>query len=254
MKRLIVFACFLLAVVRAYADCGSSSITVFPTGSRIKQNSIFMVEGYGTSQRVITELNTKYPVYLKSGNKRVDLIVQEVLVGELQLTQAVLKPKQPLEIGTIYTLTIDNLPPTEKFGQYDNEKRAWVDLSYTVIPGNDTLSPVITAAPKEIRKSYVAFGCGPQKWVVFDCPITDSSEFLVRATVKDFSSGKETTYLLSQSANQIIVGHGMCSGEFSFAGEEKYEVTFSFMDASGNTTDTLDAIAFTEPVPGDGED
>ncbi len=254
MKHIFFLSCIALSTLRVFADCTSSYITVFPTGSTIKQNSIFMVEGYGTSQLVVKGFNTKYPVYLKNGDKRIDLIVQETLVGEFQLTQAVLKPKQSLEIGEEYTLTIDNLPATERLGRYDYEKRTWRNLTYTVVAGNDSTAPAIAGTPKEIRKSFIAFGCGPQKWVVFDCPVSDSSEFLVRATVKDISSGKKTTYLIVHSNNEIIIGHGMCSGAFYFSGEGKYEVSFSFFDASGNTSSTLSPIPFTEPVPGDGEE
>ncbi|HTF02823.1 MAG TPA: hypothetical protein VK826_02325 [Bacteroidia bacterium] len=253
MKQFILLWLLASFAMDAHADCHSSGISVFPNGSTLRQNSILVIEGYGTSQKIISGLNSTYPVYLKSGDKRVELVVKETLVGQFLLTQAVLQPSHLLETGLTYTLVIENMPSSEVYGRYDPETRKWKQLTFTVISGNDTTSPVVTGKPVEIRKSFIWYGCGPQKWVIFSCPVSDSSAFMVRTTVKDLTSGKETTYLLDPMNTEVIVGHDMCSGAFHFPGDENYEVSFSYMDASGNVTSPTEWIKFSEPVPADGE-
>ena len=85
--------------------------------------------------------------------------------------------------------------------------------------------------------------------VDFDFPVTDSSEVTIKTTVKNIKSRIETTYFIMPRNNQIIVGHGMCSGAFTFDESNDYEVEFSFMDSSGNQTSWVgDRIKFTKPT------
>jgi hypothetical protein len=85
--------------------------------------------------------------------------------------------------------------------------------------------------------------------VDFDFPIRDSSEVAIQTTVKNIKSGVETTYYIMPQNNQILVGHGMCSGAFTFDESNDYEVEFSFMDSSGNITSWVgDRIKFTKPI------
>ncbi len=73
---------------------------------------------------------------------------------------------------------------------------------------------------------------------------------LIKTTVKNLKTGKETTYYIQPEEGKINVGHDMCSGAFDFDDSENYEVGFSFMDASGNLTEwTGDRIKFTKPTP-----
>lgn len=255
---------FLLALIVGWnelkADCSSNYLSVFPTSDTVAKNSLFLLEGYGMSQKVINGLNKEYQVYLFANGKRINLLVKETLVGEFLLTQALLRPEFPLETGVTYTLTIDNLPAHEKLAKYDYTTRKYKPVTFVSSSFTDSVSPVVERNPVEINKQYISFGCGPQKMVVFDCPVKDSSELLVRTTVKNIATGKSTTYILSPVTTQIGVGHGMCSGEFNFGGgnpyavtADKFEVTFVFMDLSGNFTKTTPPVQITEPVPDDGE-
>lgn len=252
-RSIVLIVYFLTCAQFSYGDCASSNIRVFPSGTVLRQNPILVIEGYGLSQKIITGLNKEYPIYLEGENKRVNLIVKETLVGQFQLTQAVLQPTSRLDSGCKYTLVIDNLPPGEKLTRYDSNTRTWNDITFSVIPGNDTLKPLVTGKPSVIRKSYIHFGCGPQKWVVFNCPVSDSSDIMVRTTVKDLHSGMESTYILDVINGSVIVGQDMCSGAFKFIDGQKYAARFCYMDSSGNLTAVSDEINFISPVPDDGE-
>jgi hypothetical protein len=249
MKLLLLVLIGFLCTATGYADCTFTGFQVFPNGPTIRQNSIFVLEGYGDSQRVISGLNQTYSIYLKSGQKKIKLLVTEICVGQYQLTQAVLKPETALEAGRGYTLYIDDLPKNENVNPRQETAHRYDLATYMVIPETDLKKPELYGKPKELKKTLVHYGCGPSVHVVFSNPAKDKSDILVKTTVKSLKTGKQTTYYIKPEGNKIKVGHGMCSGAFDFDESQAYEVEFSFMDAAGNLTAWTDEpIKFTKPT------
>jgi hypothetical protein len=247
MKK-IIFGLVMVSSASAFADCAGTGLWIFPSGQTIKQNTIFVLDGYAESQNVILGLNKKHNIYLKNGNKKIKLIVTEICVGQFYLTQAVLKPETELEAGLEYTIYIDSLPEYESFRKYNKTTQKYETVTYRVIAERDNEKPQLETKPKELKKTLVHYGCGPSIHVVFSNPAKDNSDIIVKTTVKDLKTGKETTYYIEPEGDKIKVGHGMCSGAFDFEdNSNNYEVEFSFMDASGNLTAwTGDIIKFTK--------
>jgi hypothetical protein len=250
MKQILTIIIGLLCSVSVYADCEGTGLWVFPSGQTIKQNSIFVLDGYAESQNVILGLNKKHNIYLKSGNKKIRLLVTEICVGQFYLTQAVLKPETELDAGLEYTMHIDSLPEYESFNKYNRITHKYETVTYKVVAEKDNEKPQLATKPKELKKTLVHYGCGPSINVVFSNPAKDNSDIIVKTTVKDLKTGKETTYYIEPDGDKIKVGHGMCSGAFDFEeNSNNYEVEFSFMDASGNLTAwTGERIKFTKPT------
>ncbi|MES2616707.1 MAG: hypothetical protein V4613_02450 [Bacteroidota bacterium] len=249
MKHLLTILIGLFWSVSLLADCRGTGLWIFPSGPTIKQNSIFILDGYAESQGIILNLNKKNNIYLKNGNKKIKLNVIEICVGQFYLTQAVLKPEKELEVGLEYTMHIDSLPEYESFDKYNKITQKYEPVTYTVVAGRDTIKPILTGIPKELKKTLIHYGCGPSIHVVFSNPATDSSDLIVKTTVKNLKTGLETTYYISIGGDNVCVGHGMCSGAFDFDDSDNYEVEFSFMDSSGNLTPwTGDRIKFTKPI------
>jgi len=249
MRQTLTLLIGLFWTVSLYADCLGDGLYVFPTGNTIRQNSIFVLDAYAHSQNIIARLNKKHPIYLRSGEKKVMLIVRQICVGQFDLTQAILVPESQLESGLEYELLIDSLPQSESLKRYNRKTKEYELIKFKVVAGIDIDKPVLTSKPKEIDKSYALFGCGPAMSVNFDFPVLDSSEVLIKTTVKNVKSGVETTYYIQPDNNQISVGHGMCSGAFTFDDSNDYEIEFSFMDASGNVrTWEGKRINFTKPT------
>lgn len=249
MKQLLTLLIGLFWTATVYADCAGSGLSVFPNGKSINQNSIFVLTGYAESQHVILGLNTKHAIYLKSGNKKIKLLVTEVCVGQFYLTQAVLKPETALEPGLEYTMCIDSLPEYERFEKYNRTTQEYEPVRYTVVEEIDNEKPELSEKPKELKKTLVYYGCGPSIHVVFSNPAKDNSDIIVKTTVKNPETWKETTYYIEPEGDKIKVGHGMCSGAFVFDESKHYEVEFSFMDSAGNLTAwTGDRIMFTKPT------
>jgi hypothetical protein len=249
MRHLLTILIGLLCTASAYAECMGEGLWVFPSGQTIKQNSIFVLDGYAASQNIILGLNKKHNIYLKSGNKKIKLIVTEICFGQYDLTQAILKPETELESGLEYTMHIDSLPEYEKFNKYNSITREYEPITYKVVSEKDLEKPQLSAKPKELKKTLVRYGCGPEIHVVFSNPAKDNSDIIIKTTVKNIKTGKETTYYIEPDGDKIKVGHDMCSGAFDFDDSNNYEVEFSFMDASGNITSwTGERIKFTKPI------
>jgi hypothetical protein len=229
--------------------CAWNGLSAFPSGKTIKQNSIIVIDGYLASQEVVKKLNKKYPVYLVNGKHKIRLIVKEILIGQFRLTQAVLVPESNLTVGLEYTLVIDKLPKDESLDRWNNELEKSEPIVYKVVDGIDTIKPTFKTTPKEIKKSLIYYGCGPAVYVDFDCIVIDSSEYLIKATVKNIKTGNETSYYVEPDKGTLKIGHGMCSGAFDFEEGDNYEIEFSIIDASGNLTAwTGDRIKFTKPT------
>jgi hypothetical protein len=248
MKQLLTLALCIFLSAKAYADCAGSGLNMFPYGETIRQNSIFILTGAYNSGDIIHDLNKKYKIYLKSGDKKIRLFVIEICIGQYFLTQAVLKPASELEAGKHYTVCIDGLF-VESNAKTGGENKPIELRTYKVIAQRDINNPQLSSKPKETGKTLRHFGCGPDIHVDFSNPAKDQSEIVVRTTVKNLATRKETVFYLVPSGNRIEVGHNMCEGAFDFDESIHYEVGFSFMDASGNITLWRgERIKFTRPV------
>ncbi|MFY9309117.1 MAG: hypothetical protein WAQ28_08745 [Bacteroidia bacterium] len=237
MKTLLQIFLLLIISTQTFAKCASSGLYFWPEKQDIHENSIFVIDGFATSQKIITGFGTTYKVYLKSNNQKVNLIVQETLKGEFQMTQAVLKPETALSAGQEYELIIENLGDmANQVSKYNSKTGKTEKIKWTVVAGRDQTASVWTNKPTFKSGSREEFGCGPAVSANFTYTATDNSEFLIKTTVKNKSTETETTYYLVPGENTIRVGHGMCSGAFKLEGSDTFEVEFSLMDASGNLT------------------
>ena len=262
MKKLLILLILLFGTVYIHADCAGEGLSFFPSGQTINKNSIFIIDGYARSQRIILELNKKHKIYLKCGNKKIKLIVSEIFVGQFNLTQALLKPESELESRLDYTICIDDLPEYECLKRYNIINQKYEPVTYKVVDILDNSNPTLSEDPEEIEKTLIHYSCGPSKYVVFNNPAKDSSEIIIKTTVRNVKTGKKTIYFIEPYDGKILVGHGMCSGAFVFEDEKikvgqgmsfepsnNFEVEFSFMDASGNLTSmNSDPIKFTRPT------
>ena len=252
MKVLFIVTVVLLVSAKSYADCGLGRMDFWPNGKTIYENSLIVIDGYSLSQKIILQLNLKYPVYLKSGDEKVELTVEEIIIGEGSLTQAILKPVKELIPGREYHIYIDNIPENQS-----PETKNWNSITgkyeypnWKVIKGRDISKPKWVSKPKELKKTFIAFGCGPEAYVYFSFQASDQSEILIKTSVTSLASNKTTISYLKPEDNGVLkVGRGMCGGAFNFNEGDNFEVKFDIMDSSGNITRwTENKIAFTKPI------
>jgi|GEM_PF-290416 len=243
-NRLLLFFASLLLSHAALAECTASGITVWPLKKTIARNPVFIVEGFANSQAVIEQLGKEKKVYLKSGDAVVQLKVVRVLKGGFYLTQAVLKPVSELVPGLAYELHIDG---EVLYGRVFPDGFKW-----TVSDLEDREVPEWQKPPVYVSKSMTRYGCGPGKKVNFCFCSADPSPVVVLTKLKELKTGEVTEYYLTPEVQSLSIGHGMCSGAFEFLDGEQYEVQFSLMDASGNSSKKpTDAVTFTSPTDDD---
>lgn len=247
MKRLIALICLIAAAQLTYAKCGSNGIYLLSQYTTLNKNGLIVLEFYGSSQSLIPDLNKKYPIYLQSGKEKITLIPVEVLKGEFQVTQVVLKATTELVAKKQYKLQLDNLPSYERKPQsFNTAGRA--DISFTVNDVMDIQSPVAGQLPVVKKRTMVEYGCGPSRWVYVAFSGKDQSELFVKARVKNKNTGKTTDYILTIENGMVKIGHGMCSGPFHFDNSDSFEVSFQLYDQSGNTTAFTKAISIDKPT------
>ncbi|BDD08140.1 hypothetical protein FUAX_05720 [Fulvitalea axinellae] len=234
----------LIIFLQANAECGSSGISVYPSKGEINKNGIIVIEGYSMSQPIIDSLNTKYPVYLESEGHKVRLRVLETLYGMYSLTQAVLKPEQELQVGKTYRLVIENRREIWLSGpltRWNSETRKSEPIAWGVKNHVDKKPPVWRTLPRLVGKSVEYYGCGPEANAIFSLDIIGEGT-LIRTEFVNLKTKKVRTYLLKKEHDgQLYVGHGMCSGAFSYTKEGKYKVRFRLMDMSGNMSENWTA-------------
>lgn len=246
-SSVIAFLLFISIGFNGLADCAGNGLSIFPHEKEIQKTSVFVLDGYAESQHVINGLNTKFPIYLKSGKERISLVVFEVQTGQFLVTQALLKPEKPLTPGKEYMLVIDNLPDYENLGTYNSKTQKYDVITYVVKDESDTEAPQWIKVPEEKGKSVQHFGCGPSIRIDFDLQIREQSAFLVKTTVRSVESGKETSYYVNAGKEGFAIGHGMCSGAFKFDEGKDYQARFTIMDASGNLSEETEWVTFTKP-------
>lgn len=237
---------FLTFLVRkSFAMCSFSGIRVFPKTKTIFTNPIFIIEGYESSQSVISHLNHGNAIYLTSGNDTIRLTVIKTLKSQFRLTQAILKPLSNLIIGKHYKLNIDNLDEYEK-ADFESDSVSW-----TVSDIADNQKPIWGKVPSYNSKGMKFYGCGPAVFVNFCACISDNSSVVVYAKVKNLKTNSSSDYYLTPDSCSFQLGHGMCSGEFKFEEGQEYEAIFSLMDASGNISTETMPLKFYSPTEKD---
>lgn len=242
----ILLGLFLTSLVdNSFAMCFFSGISVFPQTKTISSNSIFIIEGYESSQSVITHLNKSNAIYLTSGKDTIRLTVIKTLESHFRLTQAVLKPSSNLISGKHYKLNIDNLEEYEK-ADFERDSIGW-----TVSDFADKQKPIWSKLPSYKTKGMIFYGCGPAVFVNFCACISDNSPVVVYAKVKNIKTNSSSDYYLNPDSCSFKLGHGMCSGEFKFEEGQEYEATFSLLDASGNVSTETQPIKFISPTEKD---
>lgn len=247
MRKLFLIL-LILGTVKTYADCSSWNISVWPKGTEINKNSIFIIQGYGTSQDVIRNLNNKYKIYLKSKNSIVALEIIKIYEGQYRLTQAIVKPKNELVEGITYSLQIDNLE------KYENDDYYRENYKWKVTDKTDNDLPTWLTSPKYQSKQKINYGCGPAKFVDFCVCFNDYSPVVIFTKLTEQKTGKTAEYFVTPDSTSLRLGHGMCSGAFEFEDGKNYSVSFSLMDSSGNRNDSLtNEITFVSPTDNDRE-
>lgn len=237
MRSVLIYLICLHFSVVAYAECGYGHLSYWPQDEKIKQNSLFMIEGDGRAQDIVLGLNNKYPIFLESEQGRIEVIITETLISQFGICQAIFLPSKKLQADITYRLAIDNLPTNEKQYKWNFTKEHFKPIEWLVESGDDKSPPAWKSSPYLTDKSYLTYGNGPQIQAEFHIDITENAEYLIKTTlVNTFTNDSATFYIIPWDSVSLLVGHRMCEGAFKYSYGDPYVVKFEPMDASGNLT------------------
>lgn len=235
MKTFFVSFLLIFTSFQSFADCGASGIWAWPQNGNISKVPLIMLTGYYHSESIIREIDANYAAYLKSTDHVVRLKPQEICVGEMHLTQVLLKPLKALHIGAEYQLYIVQLPLKAS----DPLNMETLDLGskpikWTVTKGNDINVPRFTSPPTLKLSTIAHYGCGPAKNMTFDFKSDASSALLIKTNLTNLTNNKSTTFYLQTNNDQVKIGHDMCSGAFAITENSRYKIEFTLLDANWN--------------------
>jgi hypothetical protein len=242
MKKHYVIAALLLVLTKLLsADCMSSGIWAYPETNKIDVNGFIILETYGTSQDLIPKLGKDVQIHLRAHDHCINLAIVEVIKGAHNISQVIFKVEQELEVGTNYYLEYEDTIQIAKRVRGNWKDAVW-EAARLIKTENVSLKI------EHHKNSFMLYGCGPSMFADFKTAIMDST-LMLRAELNELNSPETTSYIIPIDTFGIIsVGHGMCSGGFSFKGSKKYRARFKVFDFTSRKNEYGDWIEFDSPV------
>ena len=254
MKRILLLLVFItLNTLNANNtdpfECAMSGISYFPVQKEIGLNSKFIIQGYSYSQKTIINFKDKQ-VYLESEEGEIiQLELDELLIGQFLLTQAVFKTSKTLSPNTKYYLRYVNsnnklLKDLKRYNRSTkkNEPVHWV----TGDKSNQTpLNPKLKIKFKKTNVIY--YGCGPEANAIFTLSNNGGPEVWYKTELFDLSTKNTKIFYLHEWNKTLNVGHDMCAGAFNYNEKGKYKVRFTPMNSDGKSLKTTKWKTFYSP-------
>lgn len=193
-------------------------------------------------------------MYLESDKgEQIQLNLQEIIEGQMALTQAVFCLNTDLQPNTNYSLRFENQTKdeTSKMIVYNSEtnkreKRSWRTTDQKSIALLDSKLSL------QFEKTEVQhFGCGPAANAVFTIKNNSESEKWFKTEVVNIKSNKTFSFYLTPRDNKLYVGNNMCSGAFLYHKRGSYKVRFTPMNTDGKSLDTTDWFTYNSPFLND---
>jgi hypothetical protein len=246
MKIYLTILLFFLSLHSTFAKCANGGFQFYPEQKEIGMNSMFIIQGYGASQKLIVEFEETKMFLISKNGELIELKLQELFKGKKGLTQAIFKPSKELEPNTKYYLKHpDN--SIEYFTQWNSERKKREKVYWKT---NDlkTFETLDSNLKIEFEKTKVIYyGCGPSVNAIFKTSTSSESEIWYKTEVYNMTDNSTEIYFIKDSNRILNVGHGMCGGAFDFDRTSKYKVRFTPMNIDGNKTTTTEWFEFENP-------
>jgi hypothetical protein len=253
MKKVLTLLFFTLVVNFSYADCAMSGMEFFPKKRNISLNSLFIIQGYSMSEETVESFREREIYLVSESGELVLLTLQEILKGQMSLTQAIFKPVRELKPNTKYFLSYSNETKREiaEMQQWNAESKQKEKVYWQTseAKSTDLISPGLKI---DYEKSEVFhYGCGPSSNAIFTVSNSNDIEVWYKTEVIEIATNKKTTFYLTEWENKLNVGHGMCAGAFIFKDVGKYKVRFTPINTDGESIKTTEWKLFDSPFEND---
>ena len=229
------------------AQCDWYNISVYPKTRQISKNPIIVIEGLASGIDVIFALQNNNSLYFKSDNSKIKLKIREVCFGQVMVAQIVLLPETTLTPGTEYTLVTDNLPYGENLNRWDSLEQKIGPIKYQVRNSAVPAMPKMVSTPIKIENYVSPTSCGINEYVTFDYKLSNSSQYLFKAKVKNIKTGRTVSYYIWSYDSKISIGHSSCGGPFDYEKNGLYQLQLLPLDEFGNFCTPTNPINFRNP-------
>lgn len=225
MTRALVAVAVLLAF-DASADCMGAWLRAAPDPQVELTSNAHVLVTLGGSQSTVAATSLVFV----SGSKRVPVELVRSFDGyqqKLVLIRATLEPGS-------WELVVEGVKPAQRLGPWK------------VGASTDSVAPGLEQQPVAGETKWTAYGCGPGSSLkVKQVKTTEPVFFEAAATV----AGQTTVALLVPRETELELGHGMCSGGFSFKPGARVSVVLTPVDFAGNRGAPSERLTFTAPSP-----
>jgi hypothetical protein len=221
----------------------------FPKNKTISQNPMFIIEGYNNSQQTVESFKNRNVFLISQYGEKINLKLAQIIKGQMSLTQAVFKVENSLKPQTKYFIRYSDetefeISERKKYNSTNNKSEE-VFWKTSEKENSDLITPNLNL--KFEKTDVVHFGCGPSANAIFDVNNSSESEIWFKTEVIEISTNTKTTFYLTSYDNKINVGHGMCSGAFTFKKNGKYKVKFTAMNIDGKEIKPTEWTTFESP-------
>ena len=253
MKKIILLLLLIFGIKTTFADCAVSGIYFFPKTKEIGLNSKFIIEGYSYSQKTINSFKNR-KVYLESeSGELIELNLEEFYTGQMELTQAIFFPTSELKPNTKYFLKYSDQTENEgnEMKQYNRQKEVREKVYWKTTDKKEVGTLNSNLNVKFEKTEVTHYGCGPSANAIFDVKNKSESETWYKTEVVDLSTSNKKVFYIREWNDKLNVGHGMCSGAFTYENNGKYKVRFTPMNTDGKSLKTTQWITFESPFMND---
>lgn len=249
MKKIILLLIFTIGLHTTKAECGMEGMQFYPQKRNISLNTIFLIEGYSMSQKTINSFKSR-TVFLESEDgKLIKLNLIDIFKGKMDITQAIFKPTEELKSNTIYKLKYSDQTDdeTREMMQWNSNTKQTERVYWKTTDQKNTQSLIPNLNIKYQKTEVIEYGCGPSANAIFTIKNSSDSEIWYKTEMIDLTTKEKTIFFITEWKGQIEVGHGMCSGGFTFNKRGKYKVRFTPMDTDGNSLKSTEWKIFESP-------
>ena len=256
MNKITILFFLLFGINLSFAECtmcAMSGIQFFPQQKEISMNSMFIIEGYARSEKTINSFENR-KIYLESEyGELVELNLLETWKGQMSLTQAILKPTEELKPNTTYFLKYSGQTENEsrEMRQYNRHKKKHEKVFWKTT-NEKSIAHLNSSLQIKFQKTKVIhYGCGPSANAIFEIKNKSESEIWYKTEVVNLANNKKTTYYIKEWNGKLTVGHGMCSGAFTYSAKGMYKVRFTPLNIDGKTLKNTEWTVFESPFKND---
>ncbi|MFT7622626.1 MAG: hypothetical protein ACI9WU_001799 [Myxococcota bacterium] len=216
MRSILLSLLAIAVLLPANASAKCAWTWLYSPHETTSPNGWLVLEGGGEARDLLRAIATSKPALIARG-RRIPAVVQAVHDGQMNVTQVLLKPSQPLIAGTEARLELTLDAEIRERHAYGLDRLKW-----TVEPaaGPARFDGKAQAAGGERQR----FGCGPGAHIEVATGLNGDARGVLAEVRRADGKGEPVRWLFRVRKAEISIGHGMCSGPVKLEKGARYTI------------------------------